>query len=892
MKFINWVRQTFPKKERANLRAIPGGNFTVPKEGLECFLDGFCKKRRKWKEGDDGTTWVWVPPQVDSLPLCVDIDLRYETQQEQPLELFEKYADLCGGNWVIVMKPQMYEKKPGLWAGGCHIYFQKEFRLKELHGEYERQLELIKEVFPDQDPKECLDDSVFLRKNGLIMPGCFKHQGKAGRYNIAAYRLGEEIFEVSEEQFLSKDAYGYSMDLMKPYFSLEREAIEVELSEIPEIKSEHFNLKKFLEATRGWVPNNSDWKQILFFLSRMKLDERKTADALNAAWNPSDPNENLRLLRKAARKQCTVTEASIIRMLKLHAEKWDRDEIFGKPRYYLHDHASAMATASNLGRVFSEEDVMEWMKECYGFVDGEGTHCWVYRETDTVNFYNEYGPLVDVVTPQTTTESPLKGEKEYQVLLSMTRAAMQKTLEKCLIKAKSEIERELIQKALDSNDKEQLEIMCKQARVYRAPRWTRLSRLLETAKERAQIKIYKRVISKPYLREDPAQHNEFNLFSEYQLEHFEAKGDFRKTNIWRWLTEALAPTKKKQQWLFSYFAKKIQFQRRKIGKSVMIFSKVTGVGKTSVEKFAIALLGRDKVLKVENVDALSGENSEQLGKLFCVVDDIERVSEKQANDLKSRITSETFTYKKLYKDKRQMRDYMDIWMTTNEENPAFMGCDDRRQEMIRIVPKFSGKPKFWIQFNKELANPHIMRGFFDFFSDPSTITVDVCSKLNRFDPVANKLQKISSLPRHIKFLKGFFENPNVFEDLKFCYRGEKWWDQIKPMEDGMYISTSKMYQLFTRWQQSEGDGVRVKKSTFSANLIQFLDLKSAPRTYFGKVRLRGFQLSKKACEEAFVKKYKFTQSFEFFWEDPVEFQKCYRGWVGKDWIYKDRPDWI
>ena len=88
MKFINWVRQTFPKKERANLRAIPGGNFTVPKEGLECFLDGFCKKRRKWKEGDDGTTWVWVPPQVDSLPLCVDIDLRYDTEREQPLELF------------------------------------------------------------------------------------------------------------------------------------------------------------------------------------------------------------------------------------------------------------------------------------------------------------------------------------------------------------------------------------------------------------------------------------------------------------------------------------------------------------------------------------------------------------------------------------------------------------------------------------------------------------------------------------------------------------------------------------------------------------------------------------------------------------------------------------
>ncbi len=362
MTIISWIKNNFAAKQHANLRAIPGGNFTVTEGRLDEFLESFCKGRRKWTQDTRDTTFVWVPPHVDSLPLCVDIDLRYETKRDQPLELFEKYADACGiGNWAIVAKKHMYEKKPGVWAGGCHVYFEKPFQKNELQKEYDRQLEIVKGVF-DQDPTECLDDSVFLRKNGLIMPGCFKHKGKeAGRYCIVSYRLNEDCFRVTEKEFLAKENYCFTMDLLRPYFSLEREACEVDLKQIPEVKSEHFNLNEFLRVTEGWIPNNSDWKQILFFLAHMKLDERKTAEALNIAWNPTDPNENLRILRKASRNNCTVTKASIIRMLKLHAKGWKREDIFGKPRYYLHDHARAMAEASQRGEVFTEEGIQEWI---------------------------------------------------------------------------------------------------------------------------------------------------------------------------------------------------------------------------------------------------------------------------------------------------------------------------------------------------------------------------------------------------------------------------------------------------------------------------------------------------------------------------------------------------
>ena len=179
MKFIKWVRDNFSKGP-TNLRAIPGGNFSVPKERVEEFIKSFCKARKKWKEGDEGVTWVWVPPKVDRLPLCVDIDLRYETQREQPLDLFMKFANKCNiGQWAIVMKPRMYEKKPGMWAGGCHIYFAwDEFKMKDLRVEYKKQLRLIKEIFPDQDPKECLDDSVFFAEKRTDHAGMLQAPGK------------------------------------------------------------------------------------------------------------------------------------------------------------------------------------------------------------------------------------------------------------------------------------------------------------------------------------------------------------------------------------------------------------------------------------------------------------------------------------------------------------------------------------------------------------------------------------------------------------------------------------------------------------------------------------------------------------------------------------------
>ncbi len=387
MKLVAWLKECFRAGEKYNLLSMSGGKFMVDRYGQ--FIDGFCKARRKWTDKSKDCTYVWVPPKVDAQPLYIDIDLRYPEERAQPFDLFKKFADACGlGDYTIVAKPRMYEKEPGLWAGGCHVYFQRTFQKKALQGEWVRLLPLT-ELFEGQDPEQCLDHDVFVRCKGLVLPGCFKTRGAraAGRYNILGATRDGQWFPATEAQFLEHPEV--TVELLKPFFDLTEEVVTADLTAIPEIKSEYFNLNKFLEVTEGWVPNNEDWKQVMQFLAKMNLDERKTAEALNAAWQSSS-NENIKFLRRYKRRICTVGEGSIVRLLKVHAtKKWVRDDIFAKTRYHLHDHIVEMVQSR---KVFTESEVNDWLSNCYAWVDGNGAQCYAYRELWDVHFFNNRGP--------------------------------------------------------------------------------------------------------------------------------------------------------------------------------------------------------------------------------------------------------------------------------------------------------------------------------------------------------------------------------------------------------------------------------------------------------------------------------------------------------------------
>ena len=218
------------------------------------------------------------------------------------------------------------------------------------------------------------------------------------------------------------------------------------------------------------------------------------------------------------------------------------------------------------------------------------------------------------------------------------------------------------------------------------------------------------------------------------------------------------------RWIgYSIFATKLQQPERKVNKFIIAFSRLCGTGKTSVRPFCEAIFGVDKTLFCETVDAfMRDENSEMLNKMFCIVDDIERANRKTSDSLKSKITSPTFSYKKLYKDRITLRSYVDLLATSNAREPVFIGSDNRRTELEVINPELKPDLEFWKRWYAEAKDSKICGMWFHHLANMK-ITMDVRSHHCKFDKKAVDQHKRSSMKLSHRFLVEFFENPECFE---------------------------------------------------------------------------------------------------------------------------------
>ena len=111
---------------------------------------------------------------------------------------------------------------------------------------------------------------------------------------------------------------------------------------------------------------------------------------------------------------------------------------------------------------------------------------------------------------------------------------------------------------------------------------------------------------------------------------------------------------------------------------------------------------------------------EQKGKLFVVIDDIESATKKQSLALKSKISSHTFKYKQLYKDRITLPDFCDLIATSNSRTPKFVDSDNRRDELIVCNTSLQNNTpemdKFWKHFYATLEDPILMGHWFHFLA--------------------------------------------------------------------------------------------------------------------------------------------------------------------------------
>ena len=225
------------------------------------------------------------------------------------------------------------------------------------------------------------------------------------------------------------------------------------------------------------------------------------------------------------------------------------------------------------------------------------------------------------------------------------------------------------------------------------------------------------------------------------------QGDITKTRFYTWLFVAWCNRDAyKIEWILCYFAFKLQNPHLKVKKFLIAFCNACGAGKTSVRAFVSAIWDADKVLFCESVDDFGkDENSEFLNKQFCIVDDIEKCSRKESDSLKSKITSDTFKYKKLFQDRKTLPSYMDLIATSNSREPCFIGNDNRRTELIIINSVLKPDKAFWRGFYEEDCKCPRIRGMWFHYLAHKELTLDVRSYDCRFDKAALQNHKVKSM---------------------------------------------------------------------------------------------------------------------------------------------------
>ena len=299
---------------------------------------------------------------------------------------------------------------------------------------------------------------------------------------------------------------------------------------------------------------------------------------------------------------------------------------------------------------------------------------------------------------------------------------------------------------------------------------------------------------------------------------------------------------------------------------LIAFGKETGTGKTTMRYFVSALTD-NMVIFYENMKTFFDEyNNQQLGQLWAVVDDIEKMTKKESDNLKGRLTSDTFRHRVMYMDPVERKCFLDLIATSNSSNPVFVDSFNRRTECIEINPEFRGDVKFWDTFYKELKDSDIMGAWFRFLTSRDISSVSFSAEYRFDNRVLDDQKKLSPLIT-TRFLMELFDDEWVtsrwcqshFPDL---YEHAEFKETVKHGKF-LHIKTSMLFRIFDEWKKRAGcAGARKKRSDFSRELKE-MGLEGRWVVRPGGKKGYSCRLSKESLEIAITKQLQLTERFRY-----------------------------
>ncbi len=864
-----------------------------------------------------------------------DVQAIYLQVVERILECFTKLHDR-NVHVIATRRPEIY-KKNDFFRGGLHVYILGDYSLEDSINLRNIVLEEIdlKNIFEKLAPVQNKNSNIYdialaERRNGVLLIGSNKPNTCSKPHYIFCYGTWFGLWQANQPQLFQnpkwaqdeklktayktmlKSLYAFiwkddkkqiwlsengeltkpppqkKINEKKPYaFIWKDDKKQIWLSENGELtkpppqkkineKKPIFSLKEFLRVTNKYVPDNTEYKQLLVFFASKNLDPTTTCNMCNAAWMYKSRETETFMTNVTS---FDVTKASVIRYLKSHAVcEWSESKIFGSEKtqtkeMYFNDMKDLEVAQ---GKTWTLKEVHAYFKSVFSFIFGTKTSCFLYKEWS----WKYFSELKIKKTNIVVTGLIPYGNSALQrnVLLEPTKAR----LWKILLKIKPPKTPKGFQKTeLDIFQKSQAKFLKSQVLIKKGfdtvsakeitnligkipAQRTNMGVLFEEYHQDGFLPRYFSYKYVPYLAEDPTPADTINCFTGFSLQQFRNTDvDITKTNLWTWLTVAWCNKEpRKIDWLCDYIAHKLQKPARKIKKMLVAFGTKTGTGKTTMRYFLSALFDQS-VLFIDSLNEFTGTfTGQQFGKLFCLLDDVEKWKKADSAKLKSRITSDTYTHRVMRNDPKEMPCYLDLICTSNSRTPCFVGENDRRTELIVINESLKAeksKPSiFWNGLYKELEDTKIMGGFFEFFATRDLSSV-VFNENYRFSEKALALQKGLSLKSTYDFLV------NCFADAEFLIKPRaNYSEQIVTQKDDIEFKLEKhtrfikikskyMFKLYLRWAKDSGMYTKVKRATF-LNDMEDLALRSEKNsrgryTIGGTRGVSGYKFSKQMLED-------------------------------------------
>ena len=897
LKFLSTCRT---QSNTYNFMSLRGGKYLIRDEKFFKLLNqNYVKFSQK-----DALPLVFRGPRQTIAPFYMDIDFRRANNEfripnstyiNMTQEFLMKLKEVTGATeyWDVIITRRVaayWKEKQKCFADGFHVIIPHlqvtpeimcKFRTALLADNYWQSF--YADYYVINEPKDIIDDAITKRKNGLILLGLNKLAMKncccTPHYVMYCDKWRVDWVNNDEPlsygwQFASKDANTKYLELIKSMYlwalthdydqAVPTQPVEIVSSEVQKsTKDITFDLKEFLRVTKGWVPNESDYKQICMFMQTQNLDPRGCNRLCNEAWGYTN-EETKRIIDNYDGSQ--VTRASMIRLLNLYAKEWDESKIFIRPPLKkfstfndildVKNHTWSDSELSNIFRnvfiqTWGENDSRIFYKEIAVQRVGN-TNLHITKWVIATSPFAKYDRYVDKTVSKDEMVEFLDELKPNKKLTAL----QMKTFFKLIEDLKQLPEQELLKEVA--------------VRGMKVTHKSKLSTEFEKCVLNDNLQTFRTFDSEPFLYEDKTPSDTLNIWQRNPLLDYEYKHrvDLTKTRTWHWFHTILCnDDPHKISWLTQYHHEKVCNAKQKIEKLLLFFSEETSTGKSSHQHFFASIAGGHTTIKFDDITCLLKEkNAELLNRLVVYFDDCQRLKKTECEKIKTKVTEKYYMYRRMYEDAVKMNALHDYVLTTNKRNCFHISRENRRIEIIDVNPVMSkcNSEQYWNEWYAERRDPDHNKAWLDHFINFKS-SMDVRSKYCRFSQEDLDIGKEASLKISHRFLTELFSTKNFYEMLVNTRRKHDeqyrlaYFHNFTLDETFFIVEHIFLWEMFVHWKKQDGEKNFMKRRTFEQQ-IKAIGLEKT------RIRLRGndrkwvFKLHSKDILEGIKQYYNFENS--------------------------------